>query len=379
MEQTKRGQNVSAARRKEAAVEVGEASGRGRVLVVDDDRGQRRVLRRLLSREGFDCEEVADVTQALDRLARDRFDLVITDLDMPGASGMSLIETLANDYRDTATVMVTGRGDSGVGRAAIEHGAYGYLSKPIAPDDATVTALNAIRRRDLERENRRHREHLEEMVRQRTAKLSDALRDLERTQEDLRDSQSETIERLARAAEHRDAETATHLDRMSRYCEILATRCGIDAERSMLIRLASVMHDIGKIGIPDAILLKPGRLTPEEYRTMQSHAAIGHAILTGSRWELLQVAASVAYTHHEHYDGSGYPRGIAENAIPIQGRIAAIADVFDALTSHRVYRKAYELPEALDMMREGRGTHFDPPLLDAFFDAIDVVLSVQGP
>ncbi|MQB02461.1 MAG: HD domain-containing protein, partial [Actinobacteria bacterium] len=171
------------------------------------------------------------------------------------------------------------------------------------------------------------------------------------------------------AAELRDTETGAHIERMSRYCALLAKTIGTDKRRAELIRLASQMHDVGKIGIPDSILLKPGALTPTERTVMQAHTDIGHRILAGSRSELLQLAATIALTHHERIDGGGYPRNLSGDEIPLEGRIAAIADVFDALTSTRVYRGAILIKEALGIMTKGRATQFDAELLDAFFDA----------
>jgi putative two-component system response regulator len=352
-----------------------------RVLVVDDDEQQRRLMVRLLKQFQFefDCETASGAVEAIAMLREKQFDAVVTDLDMPNVSGLTFLSEITSEQPDVAVVMVTGRGDADVGSQAIEKGAYGYLTKPVTRDDVVVTLINALRRRDLERENRHHREHLEEMVRERTENLWDAIGRLERAQGELHDLQSEVIERLARAAEYRDDETARHIDRMSRYCGILAQAAEVEDPEPGLVRLASVMHDIGKIGIPDEILLKPGRLTDDEFEVMKRHTEFGHGILSESRWTLLQVAASIALTHHERIDGRGYPRGLTGAEIPVEGRIAAIGDVFDALTSDRVYRKAFDLPVATEMMREGRGTQFDAGLLDVFFSSLDDVLAIKAP
>jgi diguanylate cyclase (GGDEF)-like protein len=189
-------------------------------------------------------------------------------------------------------------------------------------------------------------------------------------------SQAETIRRLAFAAEFRNAETGRHTERMSRYCELLARRLGLHDERCELIRLASALHDVGKIAIPDRILLKPGGLTESERRVMERHAEIGHRLLADSSSELLDVAAAIALSHHERFDGTGYPQGLAGEAIPLEGRIAAVADVFDAITSSRVYRPALPLDEAIDVLREGHGTQFDPLVLDLFMEALDDVRAI---
>lgn len=179
------------------------------------------------------------------------------------------------------------------------------------------------------------------------------------------------------AAEFRDDETSRHIERMSRYCWIVAGSMGFDDGDRETLRIAAKLHDIGKLGIADAILNKPGKLTDDEYTAMKTHAQLGYDILKRSTSGLAVMAAEIAWTHHEKVDGSGYPRGLAGTDIPIQGRIAAVADVFDALTTDRIYRKAFGLPDALTIMREGRGTHFDSEILDVFFDHIDEVLVMK--
>ncbi len=189
--------------------------------------------------------------------------------------------------------------------------------------------------------------------------------------------EQETITRLARAAEFRDPETGAHILRMAHYSQIIAQALGLDGETCERILTAAPMHDIGKVGTPDNILLKPGRLTPEEMQIMRQHPRIGHDILKGSSSPMIQMAAEIALTHHEKYDGSGYPDGKAGEAIPIVGRIVAVADVFDALTSPRPYKPAWTLEAALDFIREGRGSHFDPACVDAFLGLIPAVLEIR--
>jgi putative two-component system response regulator len=347
------------------------------ILVVDDEDSIRRILSRLLRRNGYICETAADADEAMRLLQETEFALVLTDVDMPGSSGLDLITEIARDFPDTATVMVTGMDDAQLANTALDIGAYGYIIKPFQPNEILINVSNAIRRRRLEMETRTHRIRLEQMVKDRTADLWDAIARLERAERDLRTSREETIERLAIAAEFRHDETAQHIQRMSRYCALLARNAGMDSERSETIRVASLMHDVGKIGIPDYILLKPGPLTPDERAIMQQHTDIGFRILAGSSSELLATAADIAWTHHERVDGSGYPRGLKGDAIPIEGRIAAIADVFDALSSDRAYKTAFSLVTAVEGMRKARGTHFDPELLDVFLNSIDEVLEIK--
>ena len=223
--------------------------------------------------------------------------------------------------------------------------------------------LSEFAQREL-RERQRTEEELRELIAW-----------LQRSEDELRRSRAETISRLAHAAEFRSLETGVHLERMSRYCATLATRLGFSEERIEVLRAASTLHDIGKIAIPDQVLQKPGPLTESERRVMTRHAEIGNELLTGSASEVLEMAAVIALTHHERFDGSGYPRGLAGEEIPIEGRIAAVSDVFDALISDRVYRAAMPLPEALAIMREGRGSQFDPQILDLFLESIDELQS----
>jgi PAS domain S-box-containing protein len=192
----------------------------------------------------------------------------------------------------------------------------------------------------------------------------------------LRRARDETINRLARAVEIRSAETGGHIDRMGRFCELIADRMGMSAADVELIRMASPMHDVGKIAVPDSVLLKPGPLNPAERAVMETHAEIGRELLAGSGEELPELAATITWTHHERFDGSGYPRGIEADEIPVEGRIAAVGDVFDALTHDRVYRPAMPVEEAVDMMRRASGAHFDPEVLDCFLDAMDDVLEI---
>ncbi len=356
---------------------IAQERERPKLLVVDDEEPVRRALQRILERNGYDCTTAHDASSARVALEEERFDLVLSDVNMPGQSGLDLVKSIVVQYPGTATVMCTGLDDAALARTAIEIGAYGYIVKPFEPNEILIAVLNALRRRELELENRQHREHLEEMVRDRTSDLWNAISDLERAHKEIRVSREETIERLSVAAEFKDQETASHIRRMSLYCALLAERLGEDSARCEELRLASQMHDVGKIGVPDHILSKPGPLTNDEWRIMKQHSAIGYRILSNSSSELLNLAAGIALTHHERMDGKGYPQGLVEDDIPFEGRIAAVADVFDALTSNRVYRKAFQLGEALEIMREGKGDHFDPRILDCFFESMDRVLGIR--
>lgn len=349
----------------------------GPLLVVDDEEPARRLLARVLTDNGYACKTAGTVAEALDQLEAGSFDLVITDFDMPGGCGLDLLRHVQTRLPDTGTIMLTGKGNRELGESAVREGVYGYLRKPLDVEEMLVCVFNALARRRLTIENRDHRTRLEDLVGARTAELWQSTLQLERSEKELRASRRDTIHRLVLASELHDDETGAHVRRMSQYSGLLAARATGDGQFVEDIEIASMMHDVGKIGIPDRILRKTGKLTADEYDEMKSHAVIGHGLLTGSSSELLKLGATIALTHHEWFDGSGYPNGLAGDAIPLEGRIAAIADVFDALTSHRVYRRAFSLPKAVEMMTADRGRHFDPGLLDSFLALLPDVLRIK--
>ena len=348
-----------------------------RILVVDDEAQIRSLLTRLLEAQGYACSTAAGASEARRLLAADDFALVLSDVNMPGESGLDFAQEVLVDYGDTAIVMVTGADDRRHAERALANGAYGYMLKPFKPTELLINVVNALRRRTLEIENRESRNRLEQTVLERTSTLRETIAQLESSESELRRLREETIRRLSWAAEFRSNETGQHLLRMSLYCTLLARLVGLDVDRTEMIRIASPMHDVGKIGIPDRILSKPTSLTPEERAVMQAHTEMGHRILTGSDVELLDLGATLALTHHERIDGQGYPCGLEDDDIPLEGRIAAIADVFDALTSDRVYRLAFRPDEAREQMLTGRGTQFDQELLDLFLGAWDDVLAIR--
>jgi len=347
------------------------------ILVVDDEEPIRRLIGYLLQTHGYTVALAADAREARQKLDEQSFALMLCDVNMPGESGMDLVRSIIAKYPHIAAIMVTGLDSSVLATAALDMGAFGYIVKPFESNEVIIDVANALRRRRLELENRLHRENLEDIVRTRTMALQQALDWLERSEKELRLSREETIQRLAIAAEFRDSSTAQHIQRMSHYCELLARKYGLSPARCDLIRTASPMHDIGKIGTPDHVLLKPGKFTQEEFGVIAQHAEIGYRILSGSDAELLKVAAVIAYTHHERFDGTGYPRGLKSDAIPIEGRIASIADAFDALTTQRVYKPAFELSHAIELMLKHRGQHFDPELLDIFIASTDELTRIH--
>lgn len=348
------------------------------VLVVEDSEMVSQLICDLLQPKGFACDVAINAEEARARLASKAYDLILTDVNMPpGDSGLELIRHAAAEYPDTAAIIITAIDDPDTGNLALELGAYGFVIKPFNNTELVINISNALIRRRLAIENRNHSARLKQEVLERTKELMTTIQRMERSDKQLRLSQEETIDRLARAAEFRDNETAQHIKRMSRYCELLGRQLGLDDERCDLLLAASPMHDIGKIGTTDSILLKHGRHTAEEFEIMKQHAEIGYRILSGSESELLNMGAMIALTHHEKYDGSGYPRGLAGEDIPLEGRITAVGDVFDALTSKRVYKPAWDLGKAIDFMRGQRGLHFDPELVDLFLESMPHVLMIK--
>jgi putative two-component system response regulator len=340
------------------------------ILVVDDEEALRRSLERQLRGWGYRCEGVGNASAARAALEAAARHLVLLDSNLPGESGIELLNHIRRSYPEVAVVMVTGEDDPKLARAAIASGAYGYLVKPIRATELLINIANALHRRALEARNRRAMERLQATVEQRSTELLGALGSFAQSTSMAIAAQTETIARLARLIEARDEGTGRHLDRMSHLCGLIGHQMGLAREQCDTLELASQLHDVGKVAISDAILLKPGKLTTEEFEVMKGHAEAGYRMLSDSRAELIQLAALIARTHHERYEGTGYPQGLAGADIPIEGRIAAVADVYDALTSDRVYRPAFAPRTAVDMMDAERGTHFDPDVLDAFHAAV---------
>jgi putative two-component system response regulator len=339
-----------------------------RILVIEDDPQELKQLAGMLDRAGYACSSASDPNDARRRLAAEQFDLLLADVRLAGSeSGLQLAQHVLEEFPGTAAVMVSGTDDPALANTAIEIGTYGYVMKPCLDNEILIAVKHALSRRRLASENRAQRETLEQIVRARTAAL-------ERSAKAMKLSREETVRRLSRAVEYRDEETGGHTERMSAYSAMLAGKLGLDVES---IRIATPMHDVGKVALPDHILLRPGSLTPEEREEMERHTLIGHQILSGSGSALLELGATIALTHHEKWDGSGYPHRLAGSAIPLEGQVAAVADVFDALTSHRPYRKAFSIEEAVEIMRSERGRHFDPRLVDLFLENVDEVAELR--
>ncbi|HLA35309.1 MAG TPA: HD domain-containing phosphohydrolase [Rhodocyclaceae bacterium] len=337
------------------------------IVIVDDTQINLTLMDALIRRiEGCMPMCFSDSAKGLAWCAANDPDLIIVDYMMPAPDGIEFIRHLrasGQTLSQTPILMVTADHEKEVRYRALETGATDFLTKPIDRIEFTSRVKNmlAIRRCHLLLKNRA--DSLAAEVREATA--------------EVREREQETIVRLARAAEFRDPETGSHILRMAHYSHLMAKYLGWDEERQDMLLKAAPMHDVGKLGTPDHILLKPGKLTTEEFDIMKRHAVIGWEILKDSTSPILCLAAEIALTHHEKFDGTGYPNGLAGEAIPASGRIVAVADVFDALTSARPYKPAWEIERAFALLRESSGTHFDPECIEAFFIMQDEILDVR--
>ncbi len=347
----------------------------GRILVVDGDISVRRRLASILADGGFDVRDVGSAGEARHVLAHDTIALLLSEVCMAGETGLDLLRFAAWKHPETATLLISAREDAGITQAAIDVGACAYLSKPVSRSAVLVAVVNALRRRDTQAREQAARENLERSVALHAHALSDARQRVEGAARHSRVLQAEMIHRWAQAAEYRDPGIRGHLKRMSHYCGVLGHKLGL---HSKSFELASVLHDVGKLTIPDRILLKPGPLTGDERLAIETHAELGYEMLRGSSSSLLELAALIARTHHEKFDGTGYPRGLSGTDIPLEGRIAAVADIFDALTCDRVYRRAWSLEATVAWIKRQRGRHFDPVVVDALLSSVDEILAIDA-
>jgi putative two-component system response regulator len=340
-----------------------------RVLVVDDSATTLMLMSQIIASIGATSTTFDDPAKALREAAGLDFDLAVVDHEMPGMTGVDLIKGLraVAGLADVPIVMVTACDDPAIRYAALNAGATDFLRKPVDPIEVKARLRNLLRLREAQNK-------LRDQVSWLADEVSKATRELAEREEEI-------IYRLSRAAEYRDTETGTHIARMARYCLLIAEGLGLEKEQCRTLYLAAPMHDIGKIAVADSILLKPGRLTPEERSVMEHHTLHGYKILADSKSPLIRIAAEIAVSHHERWDGTGYPNGLRGTDIPLFGRIAAIADVFDALTSERPYKSAWSPEEARNAIVEASGTHFDPDCVAAFLtrwnDVLAIIASVE--
>lgn len=338
------------------------------VLVVDDDSSSRDLVGEIL-RGSYHVELAADGLEALAKLKLG-VDLMLLDLSMPGMDGFEVLRRVRSepDSSDLPVVLMTGLSARYRQMEAMEAGASDFLGKPFGPAELLTRVRTHLRIREADEQLKAQDFSLEARVDERTARLRRSIDEAVAAQREAWQAHLDTIRRLALASDYKDHGTASHASRIAEYCVLLGEGLNLPPGEIELLRYASPMHDVGKIGIPDAILLKPAPLTPEERRVMERHTEIGASILSGSSSRLLQAGETIALSHHEHWDGRGYPRRLSGLEIPLWGRICAVADFFDALTSARPYRPAISVDETLEMMGFLEGTHFDPSVLRLFFE-----------
>jgi len=341
--------------------EASANSAAGRVLVVDDELAVRKMLTALLSQAGVPCSAAASAREALAMLGKTTFQAVISDLRMVPTSGLELLHEVRAHFPTLAFLMATGVNDVRVGVQAMKLGADDYLLKPFDSDVVLLSLQRALERKQLEREVENYRRHLEEMVSERTQQLQVAMTELEH-------SHSATLEALGSAIDLRDGPTAGHSRRVLLYSVTIAEEIGGMEDQLKTLGMGAWLHDIGKLAIPDSILLKPGALDEQERQIMQRHVELGYDLVKGIPF--LADAAEIILAHHERYNGSGYPRGLRGDNIPMCARIFAVTDSFDAMSSDRPYRSALPAQTVRKVIDAGRGELFDPEIVDAFF-AVD--------
>jgi response regulator RpfG family c-di-GMP phosphodiesterase len=335
-----------------------------RVLIVDDSATNLVLLAKLVRSIGCTPLTYSDPTRALQEGPDLRIDLAIVDYKMPKLDGIELIAKLRAlpSFGDLPIVMVTTSDQSQVRYSALEAGATDFLKKPIDAVEVKSRLRNLMKLREAQNK-----------LRDRASWLAGEVRKATHT---LAAREQEIIFRLSRATEYRDTDTGSHIVRMARYCRLIAEGMGLDEEVCRTLYLAAPMHDVGKIAVSDAILFKPGELSQEERAAIEQHTIYGNMILAGSDSELIKAAAEIAISHHERWDGTGYPRGLRGTEIPLLGRIAAVADVFDALTTERPYKRAWSADEARARLQDGAGKQFDPECVSAFLARWDDVLAI---
>ncbi len=339
-----------------------------KILIVDDQAPNVILLAKMLAAEGYqNVVSVTDSRQVADLYLQHRFDLVLLDLNMPYLTGFDVMQQLRELEPDGSYIpilVLTAQPDMQTRLRALESGARDFLSKPFDRLEVLTRIRNMLEVRMMHNQIRDQNRVLEEKVQERTRELAD--------------TRFEIIRRLGRAAEYRDNETGLHIIRMSKYSQLLGRAAGMDKAQCELLLNASPMHDIGKIGIPDHILLKPGKLDADEWAVMKTHPEIGAKILSGHASELMEMACEIALTHHEKWDGSGYPKGLRGEDIPLSGRVVALCDVFDALTTARPYKLAWPVEKAIAYIHENSGKHFDPALTQLCPDVLPAILEVRA-
>ena len=336
------------------------------ILVVDDEATNVRLLEKMLASAGYErVVSTQDPREVVNLIYANPFDLILLDINMPHLDGFEVMEQLKQQtgLSIPPILVLTAQQANEYRLRALQSGASDYLTKPFNRTELLARVRNLIEVQLAHKYMREQNAVLDQKVRERT--------------QELYNTRLQIVQRLGRAAEYRDNETGLHIIRMSKISALLGRAAGLSEDQSDLLLNASPMHDIGKIGIPDHILLKPGKFEPAEWEIMKTHAQIGADILADDDSDLLKMAREISLSHHEKWDGSGYPHGLAGEAIPLVGRIVALADVFDALTSERPYKKAWPVEQAVNYIREQSGKHFDPALVEHFLMVLPEIIAIR--
>ena len=349
-----------------------------RIMVVDDEPEFRFLHAELLKAFGYSVTVAADGVEAL-ALMTPSVDLIVMDGEMPKMDGFEVARLIRSDplVGDVPIVMVTGLAGRKDRLRAFDLGINDFVNKPVDPDELRLRIRWLVSLKIAQDEIKAHRRSLEETVEIRTRELQEALVEVEAARRRTHEAHMDTIHRLTLAGEYKDRDTADHVERIGRFSEVVARGMGLPPKTVDVVRNAAPLHDVGKVGIPDAILLKPGRLEPDEWAVMRAHTTMGAQILAHSGSDVIQMGASIALAHHERWDGGGYPYGIGGQEIPLEARICAVVDFFDALTVDRPYRRAMPDDEVIQMMIDASGKHFDPDILGVFLDAREEINRVQ--
>jgi putative nucleotidyltransferase with HDIG domain len=330
-----------------------------KILIVDDDQEVREMLHRHLAEEPCECVLSHNAIDAMEKIRNERFSLVMSDVRMPGMSGTELLRFIKEHDPDTSVIMITGIRSIHTAVDCLRTGACDYITKPFDVLEIRRAVSQALARHRLKLENRHYQQELEKKVRERTLELNSALHDIE-------ESYRITLEALATALDAREHETQAHSQRVQEYALTLGRSLGLDSDDLIHVGRGALLHDVGKIGVPDSILLKPGKLTPDEWVEMKKHPQIGYEIL--KEIHFLEPAAEIVLAHQERWDGKGYPNGLAGTDIPLGARIFAVVDTLDAMTSDRPYRRALSFQMALDEVHRCSGSQFDPTVVETFLN-----------